>query len=84
MKISYTYRGNKVELTESTVHLIQSGPTLQLRESKYTDGNSRVFTVDIEADELLSVAKACLSRLSSIAEINYKVFVNAGDRYLPV
>lgn len=73
MKIKHSYRGNQKEYTDCDISLSKLKSSLRLSERKWTDGSERLFFVEIEAGELLKVAKACIDKVNEIAETDYVI-----------
>jgi hypothetical protein len=86
MKISYTYRGEKTELcNEFKRPQIANNGSVAINQNNWTDGNQKLYRVEIEAHELLEVAMDCLRQLSGIAGADYQIFASVnGNNYQKV
>ena len=74
MRITHTYRGNVTVHAHSKIKMAQTNSGLVISEYKWSDVNERVFSTEIEAHELLKVAKSCIDKLNAIAEMNYAIY----------
>lgn len=77
MKISYSYRGKKIELEDDFDRpKIGIKGQVSFQSGHWTDGNRKIFNVTLEPHELLKTVHTCLNQLNQIAGTNYKVYNN--------
>ena len=83
MEISYSYRGvKKVLCTDFAEPKLGLNGSVVFNQRGWSDGNQKIHSVTIQADELLETAKKCLQALHEVAGVEFAVAVSVnGDNY---
>lgn len=72
MKITTTYRGNKIEAVNHSSHVYCQPHSVSI-ETDWQSGR-KTHVVEIEAGELLRVAQQCCKKLTEISGVEFGVY----------
>lgn len=75
MIITTTYRGNRVEVVNSNSHAYCQPHSVAI-ETNWQSGR-KTHIVEIQAGDLLQLAKQCCKKISEISGVEYRVFARA-------
>ena len=80
MKVTYSYRGeHKQVCCDFNQPKLSVNGEVTFTQRGWTDGNGKIHTVSISADELLKTAETCLKQLGEISGVKYKITVQVGN-----